>query len=335
MSFTEEQMKQLQALMQSQQQTFERSLQQSQRSLQQRLDQSLQALHKRFDELDQQQGGLWESALRQSVATQFGSSFSKEFSIVSLQHLAKMLCRGAGWPKGDTPRDVCFFAEKLAQRLLADSSAQQLLRHICDSLTAAAGGKDEFASLGQHVKLKPWFNEDGNVSIPALGTSLGLLQGEEATHVKRKLEKLVQLERQPAEGRVEHLVACQSAGVMLAMYQSDPAAYPVQAAASFKDLKDSLPFLQLQFDIRGKLTIIDKHVTIEIGEIKRNVKQYGYAKLQLRRRARLLQWAVEAALGSGYSFVLIGHLFVPRGQSGRGVPSNEISDAVSIFTHQL
>lgn len=212
MSFTEEQMKQLQALMQSQQQTFERSLQQSQRSLQQshqslqqRLDQSLQALHKRFDELDQQQGGLWESALRQSVATQFGSSFPKEFSIVSLQHLAKMLCRGAGWPKGDTPRDICFFAEKLAQRLLADSSAQQLLRHICDSLTAAAGGKDEFASLGQHVKLKPWFNEDGNVSIPALGTSLGLLQGEEATHVKRKLEKLVQLERQPAEGDSESL----------------------------------------------------------------------------------------------------------------------------------
>lgn len=315
----------------------------------------LEPLHSRLDDIDKQQGTLWETSVRKSVESQYGLSFSKEYSILSLQHLAKLLCRSTGWSEGTDPVDVCRTAEKLASRLLSEHTAEHLLRCIWESLSTAADVHEDFGRVGQAVASDPWFDEEGKLSVPALGRCLSLLVEEDARHVKSKLEKLHLLARQSTEGNAEllsreaeirdlslcggmtttdcvcagkvaHLLTCRSVGIMLALYQSDALAYPVQTSASFKDLKTSLPFLQLQMDVRGKLTIIGQQVTIEVGEIKRNLRQYRIAKQQLQQRAKLLRWAVGAALDGPHSFVLIGHLFVPRGQAEKGVPDNEIAD---------
>ena len=44
---------------------------------------------------------------------------------------------------------------------------------------------------------------------------------------------------------------------------------------------------------------------------------------------------MDAAVDRTLEFVLIGHLFVPRGKPDDNIPDNEIADAVSIFVHQL
>ena len=136
-------------------------------------------------------------------------------------------------------------------------------------------------------------------------------------------------------GQVLHLLTCRSAGVMLALYAADPTKYRMEHATSFKELTHSLPFLQLQMDVRGKITMINNKVTIEVGEINRNLKQYREAKHQLLQRAKLLQWAMDAVADRTLGFVLIGHLFVPRRKPDDNIPDNEIADAVSIFVHQL
>ena len=61
----------------------------------------LKPLDARLSDIDKQQGGMWETSVRQSMRDQFGHSFSKEFTIASLQHLAKIIC-SVGWPFGST-----------------------------------------------------------------------------------------------------------------------------------------------------------------------------------------------------------------------------------------
>lgn len=122
---------------------------------------------------------------------------------------------------------------------------------------------------------------------------------------------------------------------MLALYAAEPAKYRLEHSTSYMDLTHSLPFLQLQMDVRGKITMVNNKVTIEVGKIERNLKQYREAKQQLLQRAKLLQWAMDTVVDQSLDFVLIGHLFVPRGKPDDSIPDNEIADAVSIFVHQL
>ena len=43
---------------------------------------------------------------------------------------------------------------------------------------------------------------------------------------------------------------------------------------------------------------------------------------------------MDAVVNRTLEFVLIGHLFVPRGKPDDNIPDNEIADAVSMFVHQ-
>ena len=122
----------------------------------------------------------------------------------------------------------------------------------------------------------------------------------------------------------------------MALYAAEPEKYAaLPNSTSFKSLRQKLPYLQLQLDVRGKVIMIDRKVTIEVGEIVRNLNQYKEAKHQLVQRAKLLQWAMKAVVEQSLDFVLIGHLFTPRGKPDDNLPDNEITDDVSIFTHQL
>ncbi len=321
----------------------------------------LKPLDARLSDIDKQQGDLWETSVRQSVRDQFGHSFSKEFTIASLQHLAKIICRSVGWPFGSDAVDICRVSEQLASRLLEHRAADNLLQSLFEALVNSTDGKGAFSELGEQLKEDPWFDAAGNLDKAALGRSLPAFKDGERKPIKSKLQKVHRLVTQEdhkgadwgnsmqrtclcvwarliqsvCSGQVSHLLTCCSPGVMLALYAAEPSKYRTEHATSFKDLTHSLPFLQLQMDVRGKITMINNKVTIEVGEIKRNLKQYREAKHQLLQRAKLLQWAMDAVVDRALEFVLIGHLFVPRGKPDDNIPDNEIADAVSIFVHQL
>ena len=325
----------------------------------------LKPLDARLSDIDKQQGDLWETSVRQSVREQYGHSFSKEFTIASLQHLAKIICRSVGWPFGSDAVDICRVSEQLASRLLEHRAAENLLRSVFEALVNPTDGKSELFELGEQIKEDPWFDTAGNLDKAALGRSLSAFDDEDRKHVKSKLQKVHRLATHCVEGhkgadlgdfmqctcfcvwarliqsvcsgQVSHLLTCRSAGVMLALYAAEPTKYSMQRSTLFKDFTRSsnLPFLQLQMDVRGKITMINNKVTIEVGEIKRNLKQYREAKHQLLQRAKLLQWAMDAVVDRSLEFVLIGHLSVPRGKPDDNIPDNEIEDAVSIFFHQL
>ena len=118
---------------------------------------------------------------------------------------------------------------------------------------------------------------------------------------------------------------------MLALYASDPDAYMKGELREFKDI--DLPTQRLQLDVRGRTTIFQEQVTVEVGETKRNTKQFHKAKQQLRQRVLLMQWALSAASSKLKQFVLIGHVFVPR--SEKDLPENALDDSVSIMVHSI
>lgn len=320
----------------------------------------LLSLDSKLSDVDRQQGSLWELSVRQSVRTQFGHSFAKEFAVVSLQHLAKLICRSTGWPYGTDSLDICRVAEKLARKLLSQRVAEALLRSVFEALLRLASSQDTFAEIGTQLQADPWFDEAGQLDISAVGRSLSTFAGEEKKQFRNKLQKMHRpLCIESEEGtawtapyshpyhrwsplmetvcteRVAHMLTCRSAGVMLALYAAQPSMYGPQSSTSFKDLTQGLPFLQLQVDVQGKVTMINDSVTVEVGEIKRNFKQYREAKHQLVQRAKLLQWAITAVVDHPLEFVLIGHLFIPRAKPDENIPDNEMAEDVSIFTHQL
>ncbi len=160
----------------------------------------LKPLDARLSDIDKQQGDLWETSVRQSVQNQFGHSFSKEFTVASLQHLAKLVCRSTGWSSGSDAVDICRVSEKLASRLLQDRAAERLLEAVFEAFVSSAGDKNTFAELGEQLQADPWFDKAGNLDISALGRSLPAFDEEESKHIKSKLEKVYRLFTQEQKG---------------------------------------------------------------------------------------------------------------------------------------
>ena len=317
-------------------------------------------LDKKVCDLDRQVGGLVETSVGHSVRTHFGHSFSKKFTVVSLQHLAKLLCRSTGWSYGNTPTDVCRVAEKLARQLSSQQVAETLLQDVFTALVQSSDGQDSFAVAGKQLQANPWFDNSGNLNVAALGRSLPYFpeEGRKQEGIKIKMQKLhrflsiVDEEGKSKHGpdcssqllktntcfhaeRIIHMSTCRSVGVMLALFAAQPLEFNADVATTFEELAQNLPSLQLHIDVRGKVVMIKNQVTIEVGEIKRNSKQYKEAKHQLIQRVKLLQWAMTTAVNAPLEFVLIGHLFIQRGQPDDTFPNNEVADDVSTFTHQM
>lgn len=122
-----------------------------------------------------------------------GHSFSKEFTIASLQHLAKIICRSVGWPFGSDAVEICRVSEQLASRLLEHRAADNLLQSNCKALVNPTDGKDTFSELGKQLKKHPWFDTAGNLDKAALNRILPAFDEEERKHIKSKLQKVYRL----------------------------------------------------------------------------------------------------------------------------------------------
>jgi len=295
------------------------------------LEEQFQALLKpldtRLSDINKQQGHLWATSVRQSVQHQFGHSFSKDFTIASLQHLAELICCSVGWPFGSDAVDIFCVSEKLASWLLEHDSADRLLQSVFEALVNSTDGKDTFTELGQQLKEDPWFDDAGNLDKAALGRSMPAFDGEERKHIKSKLQKVHRLVSQEDQkgidwgssmqptglyegarlmqsvcsGQVSHLLTCHSAGVTLALYAAEPAKYRLERPTSFKGFTHSLPSLQLQMDVRGKITMINNRVTIEVGEIKRSWGNQTKPEAVQRGQAPTSAEIKAVAVGDGCS----------------------------------
>ena len=127
---------------------------------------------------------MWETSFRQSVKSQFGHSFSKEFAVVSLQHLAKLVCRSTGWPYGSDAVDICRVSEKLAERLLTEHAAEVCLKGVCEALVGSTSDTDEFSEVGSQIEADPWFDEAGKFNLEPSAL------GEDKKQINSKLQKL-------------------------------------------------------------------------------------------------------------------------------------------------
>ena len=129
----------------------------------------------------------------------------------------------------------------------------------------------------------------------------------------------------PIAGK-HYLLLRRSPGVMLALYASELDAYLQEVLRNFKDI--DLPSQRLQMDVRGKTTIFQDQVTVEVGEMERDTKEFQKAKQQPRQRALLMQWALSAASTNLKKFLLIRHVFVPR--SEKDLPGSAMEDPITI-----
>ncbi|KAK9812086.1 hypothetical protein WJX73_005001 [Symbiochloris irregularis] len=303
---------------------------------------SFTAFSSQLEDIKSQQKEAWEQSFRSSIAAQWGRPFSKDFRIFSLQHLAKFACKSAGWPAGSDPVDVTRVAQKLATRLLTDRVAEGLLRSVWLGLSrTGAANRDQLTSLRARATLDPWFDENGGIATAALRRSLSELAFEDVLddvarqQVRSKLERLLLLLEVSSEGGDGNLTHRGSAGVMLALFASNPAALNQNLASptTYDELNERLPCLQLELDVRGTLKLVSDNVMIEAATMQRSLTQYQTAKVELQQRARLLQWVIGAALDGPHNFALAGHLFVPK--SAGYAPGIDDCDGVNILTHWL
>lgn len=137
----------------------------------------------------------------------------KEFTIASLQHLAKIICRSVGWPSASDAVDICRVSEKLASRLLELCAADRLLQSVFEALVKSTDGKDTFPELGKQLKEDPWFDKAGNLDKSALGRSLPAFDEEERKHIKSKLQKIHRLVTQEDQRGIDWRNSMESTGL--------------------------------------------------------------------------------------------------------------------------
>lgn len=165
------------------------------------------AMSSRLDEIEAQQKEAWEASFKARITGDWGHPFSKDYRILSLQHLAKLICKSKGWPAGRNPMDVARIAQRLANRLLSERVAESLLRSVWQGLSrAGAANRDHLTGLRARATLDPWFDESENVLTAALRRSLGELAFEDDNsdvarqEVRSKLERLLLLLEFSKEG---------------------------------------------------------------------------------------------------------------------------------------
>lgn len=74
---------------------------------------------------------------------------------------------------------------------------------------------------------------------------------------------------------------------------------------------------------------------INVGEIKRNDKDYGNAKHQLKERLRLLRWAIKVLYPETTVFVQVGHIYFLQDLATSAHKDCIEEDEVAFYVHYL
>ena len=115
---------------------------------------------------------------------------------------------------------------------------------------------------------------------------------------------------QEKDSTVDALLSCDGPGIMLLELSSR---FSVKTSQWTKEPDES--FLesickQIEYNMRGSLTLVDTHATIACGEITSSYSGLKTAKKQLLVRAQFLKTAVNAVFGGFENIALLRHIFV-------------------------
>ena len=98
----------------------------------------------------------------------------------------------------------------------------------------------------------------------------------------------------------------------------------------------SMPFPppnEIEFDVRGKISLIKDHAIIEIGEIKSSGTGARSAVDQLTLRLFLAKW-MAGRVFNAQTFVLVARIFTP-GHADVDQESIINDNAISVFYHSI
>ena len=280
---------------------------------------------------------LTEDSLRVKAADLFGKSFCRNFMALSIRDLVHLLTKAHYQMLMPNMEEHIAAANQIAEAVQAAVTplGLKLLQYI-----------GEFVPENSEARRLYSIAENSWIDKGDLRKALGILiqvsfelNRNQWIYVLRRLKK-------GFSGNVKDLLSCDGPGILLAdlMVQAEiwrensrygGPDYVVKFLATVQD-----PFSafseEIEFDMRGTISLIPPHATISTGEIKSSKKKSSAAAQQLARRCRVLHWAVQTVFpGQFTTKTLVGRVFLQRrqGESAAGPP--RMDEDVSIFVHRL
>ena len=149
------------------------------------------------------------------------------------------------------------------------------------------------------------------------------------TSLVEKLRRLCEYLTMNEDGKIENLVECRSAGIMLLQWDAHP------GYADAGTIWMVLPPIEIDMDIKRRIAVVGNSAFIQVGEIK---TKYSTSKTralwQIELRANVLKWAVMNLDQQLKDIVLAGHIFVGTSED---IPDEDsyMSSDISIFVHSV
>lgn len=92
---------------------------------------------------------------------------------------------------------------------------------------------------------------------------------------------------------------------------------------------------EVKGDIRGGVSLVNDFASVECGEIRSSIEEYGEAVAQMNLRINLVKFVLDHAFQSGrFKHVVgIGHLFLECEEDGAQQNNCSKQDGTTIFVH--
>jgi len=303
---------------------------------------------------------LVEEKARKMASRQFGGDFSRPFIIKSIHNLVKLISNSNMTKlKKDDYKARNAAVEKLMEILqpLLCSFYKAAINSVHKQVQDHPAFADEvFTPCKEKFQegVIDCLNEDDVDWKKMIGLTLGLLQsltkpqkGEEPkseavsdrkkilnSRFKRKLERL-------KTATQDNLDSCNSAGILLLSaladggekvwnYSEEGQRKWIEENCNVFDYKE-----EIECDLTPSVSMVEKHATIMVGEVKTSIERYTEAKAGMIYMAKLLHLGLWVVIGGPFkSVVKRGHIFVLETDADDQRLSGELDQGISIFVHK-
>mmetsp|Transcript_1531 Transcript_1531/g.1626 ORF Transcript_1531/g.1626 Transcript_1531/m.1626 type:complete len:380 (+) Transcript_1531:254-1393(+) len=318
-----------------------------------KLSDKLSDVQKSMSKVQKTLGLLVEDKARQMACRQFGENFSRPFKIKSIYDLVKLIANANTiLLKKDDYNNRTKKVNELVEILekLLPSFYKRAIRSVFEVVDKNSAFANEFfAPIKAEFQKKviDTLNLDEVDWEKKFGLTVGILSkltekaGSEIATVKklispfkRKLERL----KVTASG---DLTSCNSAGIMLLSALADGGEVVWRKTDEDKctwianninvfDFKE-----EIECDFTPMISVVQKHATIKVGEIKTSINRYTEAKQQMIYMVNLLHLGLWFVIGGPFhSVVKIGHLFVIEAEENDQRFAGKVDDGISMFVYK-
>jgi hypothetical protein len=281
---------------------------------------------------------LTEDSLRIKAAGLFGGSFCRHFLVRNIRDLVHLLTKA---------HFHTLMPDMVESRIAAgDKMARALTDAVLPFVLALLRFIEKFIpensailSTYRDAEYCLLITENIPKGVGILIQIASKLKRQQWTFVLHRLKKGL-------SGDLNELQSCDGPGILLADLMTQAECWREKSTYEGLDYVDAFlqtvpdPFVafskELEFDMRGVISLSPPHVSIVVGEIKSSEQQCSSASLQLARRSRILHWAVQTVFpGLFQAKTLVGRIFLQRrlGQTSAAPP--RMYEDVSIYVHRL